>query len=138
MWGVLKKFYDYIFTFPERLYPFNEKTKEGKVLSGERAYAYLKEQNIKEFDDAYSLKAPKLLLWRAVFHLGGSVVLVFIADQLFKHMSFFNGFAFLTFVVFCLALQEFYFQPNYYNQKREKGIIDFVTWMLPILLYIIF
>ncbi len=137
MWSVAKKFYDYLITFPERLYPFSEKTKEGKVISGERAYAYLKEENIKNFDDAYSLKAPKLLLWRQVFHLGPSLVIIFIADQMFRHMSFFNGFAFLVLVSLCIAIQEFYFHPHYYNQKIEKGIIDFTTWMLPIILYIV-
>ncbi|MEZ4103352.1 MAG: hypothetical protein R3B55_02220 [Candidatus Paceibacterota bacterium] len=138
MWNTAKKFYDYLITFPERLYPFNEKTKEGKVLSGERAYAYLKEKNIKEFDDAYSLKAPKLLLWRALFHFSGSVLIVFIADQMIKHMSFFNGFSLLVLTIICITAQEFYLHPHYYDQKPQKGIIDFITWMLPIFLYIVF
>jgi hypothetical protein len=138
MWSASKKFYDYLITFPERLYPFTEKTKAGEKLTGERAYKLVAKKNIEIHEDAYSLKSPKLLLWRAVFHLGGSIALVFIADQMIKNMSFFNGFALLVFVVFCIALQEFYFQPQYYNQKLQKGIIDFATWMLPILLYIVF
>ena len=137
MWSALKKFYDYLITLPERLYPFSEVTEMGQKVSGERAYKFLAKKNIKLYDDAYSLKAPKLLLWRAVFHLGGSVFLVFIADIMFKSMSFFNGFAFLVLVVVAVTVQEFYLHPHYYNQKPQKGIINFVTWMLPILLYIL-
>lgn len=137
MWSVAKKFYDYLITFPERLYPFTERTKIGEKVTGERAYRLVAKKNVELYEDAYSLKSPKLLLWRAVFHLGGSVFLVFIADQLFKHMSFFNGFAFLVLASVCIAIQEFYLHPHYYNQKPQKGIIDFATWMLPILLYIL-
>lgn len=137
MWVILKKFYDYLITFPERLYPFTEVTAGGKKLTGEKAYEYLALKNKEKFDDAYSLQSPKLLIWREFFHLSGSIFCVLIAHLMFRHMSFFNGFAFLGFVIFCIALQEFYLHPHYYGQKFQKGIIDFTVWMVPIFLYII-
>lgn len=137
MWSALKKFYDYLITFPERLYPFNEKTQDGKILTGEKAYKYLADINKNKFSDAYSLQSPKLLFWRQVFHLLGSVLLVLVAHLMFIHLSFFNGLAFLILVVLSLAVQEFYFHPHYYDQKPHKTLIDFTTWMLPILIYII-
>lgn len=137
MWGTLKKISDYIVTVPDRLYPFTEVTESGKKLSGEKAYEYLALKNKEKFDDVYSLQSPKLLLWREAFHFGASIFVVFIADQMFRNMSFFNGFAFLGFVVFCVALQEFYLHPHYYGQKAQKGMIDFAVWMVPIVLYIL-
>ena len=136
MWANLKKFYEYLITFPERLYPFSEEV-EGKKITGERAYKLVASRNEKLYNDVYSLQSPKLLLWREVFHFGASVFVVFIADQMFRHMSFFNGFSFLIFVIVCVAVQDFYLHPHYYNQKAQKGIIDFAVWMLPIMLYIL-
>ncbi|MEZ4211067.1 MAG: hypothetical protein R3B39_02140 [Candidatus Paceibacterota bacterium] len=137
MWSALKKFYDYLITFPERLYPFNEKTQDGKILTGEKAYKYL--ADITKINlVTYSLQSPKLLFWQQVFHFLGSVLLVLVAHLMFIHLSFFNGLAFLILVVLSLAVQEFYFHPHYYNQKPHKTLIDFfTTWMLPILIYII-
>lgn len=137
MWSNLKKFYDYLITFPERLYPFTVTTAGGKKLTGELAYAHVAAENKKKFDDAYSLQAPKLLLWRQLFHVLSSIFVVFIAHLMIKHMSFFNGFALLVLFIILVAVQEFYLQPHYYDQKRQKGVIDFTVWMLPILLYII-
>ncbi len=137
MWTKLKKFYDYLITVPERLYPFTETTESGKVLTGEQAYQYVAEKNKNKFDDAYSLQSPKLLLWRQVFHFVPSVVLVLIAHGMFRTMSFFNGFSFLVFVVVLLYIQEFYLHPHYYGQKFQKGMIDFAVWMLPIVVYIL-
>jgi len=135
MWGTLKKFYEYLLTFPERLYPFTEEV-EGKKVTGERAYKIVYSRNERLYGDAYSLQSPKLLLWREAFNFGGSIFLVIIAHLMFIHLSFLNGFVFLVLVVLCVAVQEFYLQPNYYKQKTQKGIIDFVVWMFPIFLYI--
>lgn len=137
MWALLKKFYTYLLTIPERLYPFSEKTGAGTVISGERAYHYLYEKNKELYGDAFSTQAPKLLAWRTLFHVGGSIVLLFVADSMFQHLSFFNGFAFLVLVVGCIAVQEFYIHPHYYGQKPLKGVIDFLAWTLPILIYIV-
>lgn len=137
MWKMLKKVYDYLLTIPDRLYPFSEKTSTGVVLSGEQAYRYLFQKNKELYDDPFSIKAPRLLLWRSVFHVGGSIILLLIADSMFDHLSFFNGFAFLVLVVGCIAVQEFYLHPRYYGQKPLKGLIDFTAWVLPIVLYIL-
>jgi hypothetical protein len=138
MWAKLKKFHDYLITFPERLYPFSEVTSEGKLVSGEAAYLALAEKNKALFGDAYDWRSPKLLLWRQLFHFLASVFLVMVAHLMFVHLSFFNGFAFLVLVTIAVAVQEFYLHPHYYGQKMQKGIIDFTAWMLPILLYILF
>ncbi|MDQ5883378.1 MAG: hypothetical protein QG654_291 [Patescibacteria group bacterium] len=124
-------------TFPERLYPFTETTAGGKKLTGELAYAYVAEENKIKFGDVYSLQSPKLLIWREVFHFSASVFFVFIADQMFRHMSFFNGLFLLVFVVVMVAVQEFYLHPHYYDQKPLKGMIDFMVWMFPIVIYIL-
>ncbi len=137
MWSNLKKFYDYLITFPERLYPFTVTTAGGKKLTGELAYAHVVAENKKKFDDAYSLQSPKLLLWRELFHFCASLFFVFIAHLMFRYVSFFNGFALFVLVIVLVAVQEFYLHPHYYGQKPQKGIIDFTVWMLPILLYIL-
>lgn len=136
MWRALKKFYDYLVSFPERLYPFTE-TIEGKKITGERAYKLVASRNKNTYGDVYTLQAPKLLLWRQVFHVLGSVFFVFLAHQMFLYVSFFNGLLFLLFWVFCIALQEFYVHPHYYDQKLLKGVIDFAFWMLPVVIYVL-
>jgi len=137
MWSAAKKFYDYLITFPERLYPFSEIGNNKEKITGDKAYKFLAEKNKRLYNDAYSLQSPKLLLWRQVFHIVGSTIFVLIADQMFRHLSFFNGFAFLVLVSVSLAVQEFYLQSKYYDQNLQKSVIDFTTWMLPILLYIV-
>jgi hypothetical protein len=134
MWGNLKKFYDYLITFPERLYPFTEKV-DNKKITGERAYKLVASRNKNLYGDVYSLQAPKLLLWRQVFHFLPSLFFVYGAHLLFVYFSFFNGFLFLGFYVFCIAAQEFYLHPHYYDQKPLKGVIDFVFWMIPVVIY---
>lgn len=137
MWNISKKFYDYLITFPERLYPFTERNLQGEKLTGERAYKFIAEKNKLLYMDAYSLQAPKLILWRTLFHVLGSILCILVADSLIDNVSFFNGFAFLVLVVVCVVIQEFYLQPHYYKQKTTKGMIDFAAWLLPIVIYIL-
>lgn len=136
MWEVLKKIHDYLITFPERLYPFSEEL-EGQKITGEKAYKILALKNKNKYGDAYSLSSPKLLLWREVFHVAGSIVLILISDYLFRNVSFFNGLLFLGFFIFVIFIQEFYLHPHYYEQKMTKSVIDFLAWILPIIIYIL-
>jgi hypothetical protein len=136
MWEVLKKIHDYLITFPERLYPFSEEL-EGQKITGEKAYKLLALKNKNKYGDAYSLSSPKLLLWRQVFHVAGSIVLILISDYLFRNVSFFNGLLFLGFFIFVIFIQEFYLHPYYYEQKMKKSVIDFLAWILPIIIYIL-
>ncbi|MDQ5901700.1 MAG: hypothetical protein QG580_415 [Patescibacteria group bacterium] len=136
MWEALKKIYDYLLTFPERLYPFSEEL-DGQKVTGEKAYKLLAVKNKNKYGDAYALSSPKLLLWRQVFHVFGSVVIILIADFLFRKVSFFNGFIFLGLFVFLMFIQEFYLHPHHYEQKFTKGLVDFISWILPIIIYIL-
>ena len=40
--------------------------------------------------------------------------------------------------IVALFIQEFISHPNRFQQSRKKGIADWLTWVIPMVLYVIF
>lgn len=74
------------------------------------------------------------LIWREICHMVGSVVLI-ILSYLIKPSIVVIVFILL---MFWMTYQEFYFHPKKYNQPLWKGVIDWLSWILPFLAYFIF
>lgn len=130
----LKNAYFYVVTLPERLYPFKANI-GGEWVRGRRAYekalrAALRRHGIGKI-------GYKLLLYREVFHFVGSIVFIIsatlISNELFgsdKALYVLMGAA-----VLALGFQEFYVHPRTYGQRPQKGVLDWLSWVIPMVVY---
>lgn len=133
----LKNLYVYCETIPDRLYPFTVEI-EGQLVRGQRAY-------IKTLADAWEKYGPnnmgyKLTMYRSAFHFVGSIWFIVFATVL-SH-RFFNSdmalYVLMGAAIGALFFQEFYIHPRQYNQKSRKGISDWLTWVIPMMVYLTF
>ena len=132
----MKKIYEYFTTLPERLYPFTEVDEDKEILTGQNAYAFVVRTTRRLYHEAYTTQAPKILIYRELFNLLGSLIAISITNFLITRFSILNGVIFLAFVVYFISLQEFHIHPKYYKEIMLKSIIDWAVWMVPILIYI--
>jgi len=135
MRSTLKNTYAYFITLPDRLYPFACEV-EGQWVRGRRSY----EQALNRAIDTYGLGrlGYKLSLYRGVFHFIGSILFIFLATLISK--TFFGSETAL-YVLFCAAIaaltyQEFYLHPKRYGQHLKKGVADWLTWVIPVVIYL--
>lgn len=134
---MFKKIYNYLLTIPDRLYPFRVINDEGVILFGQSAYDYEMKRNRRLFGYEFTMRSPKVFVYREVFHLLASIFLVYVAHILGKNFGTLNGIAFIILIVTSISFQEFYIHPKYYHQRTVKTITDWVVWMVPVLVYIL-
>jgi hypothetical protein len=135
MRNALKNLYLYIHTIPDRLYPFSCDI-EGKFVRGRESYK-------RALEDSFAKYGPnhfgfKLTCYRGTFHLLGSIVFIvlstFISQRLFgSEMALY---ILMSMMIFGIFIQEFYWQPKQLGQLRYKGIVDWLTWATPVLIYL--
>jgi uncharacterized membrane protein len=81
-----------------------------------------------------------LMFYRETFHFIGAVLFVvfstLISTRLFN--SELMPIYLLGSAMVALAFQEFYFHPKKYNQVIKKGFIDWVVWVVPMAIYLIY
>lgn len=135
MRNALKNLYVFIQTVPDRLYPFACEM-EGKFVRGRESYKRALEESFAKYGPNHF--GFKLTFYRGTFHFLGSVVFIllstFISQQLFGSET---ALYILMFVMISgIFIQEFYWQPRQLGQLRYKGIIDWLTWVTPMLLYL--
>lgn len=133
----IRKSYTFIVTLPDRLYPFKNEI-EGKWVRGQRSY----EQAVNRALEQYGLGrlGYKLMLYRETFHFLGSILFIvsatFISKQLFG--SDIALYVLLAAAVIALAFQEFYVHPKNYGQHTRKGVADWLVWVAPMVVYLVF
>lgn len=137
MLAFLKRAHSYIETIPDRLYPIATKI-EGRRVRGLESYR-------QALAEAYAKYGPnqfsyRLIAYRAFFHLIGSILFL-LGSAAIAHNLFGSETALYIIVavaVGLLTLQEFYLHPRRYGQIRSKGIADWLTWVVPIMIYFTF
>lgn len=127
--------YDFLVTFPERLYPFANEV-EGQWVRGIRSYDRALARAFRK--NGHGHYGVKLELYRSVFHVLGSVAVIVLAAFLSQDVF---GTKIALYTVLCLtavfiAFQEFYLQPRTFRQLWRKGIIDWLGWVAPIVVYL--
>jgi hypothetical protein len=126
--------YHSLVMIPDRLYPFKTQV-EGQWVRGIRSYnATLARYERKHGVGHYG---AKLITYRQVFHLVGSVLFLIIAA--YASQAFFGNAgalpAFLIVAVFLISFQEFYVHRRMYQQLWRKGVIDWLAWCVPLGIY---
>lgn len=133
--SAIKKTYFYFITLPDRLYPFRNDI-GGHWVRGRRSYEQAVNRALKRY--GIGRLSYQLLLYRGLFHFVGSILFILFATFLSQRLL---GSETALYVLFCAAIaalsfQEFYMHPRQYGQRIQKGITDWLTWVLPMLAYI--
>ncbi len=76
-------------------------------------------------------------LWREVCHVFGSLIFVFLAYVISHGTQYDFSLIIFCGVLFWITYQEFYLHPKKYNQKLFKGIIDWLAWIAPFIIYFV-
>ena len=126
--------YHSLVILPDRLYPFKTNV-EGQWVRGIRSYnATLARYQKKHGAGRYGFK---LDTYRQVFHFAGSILFLVVAA--FLSQTFFGGaeaiYVFLIAAVLLISFQEFYVHRRLYQQLWRKGIVDWLTWVVPMGVY---
>lgn len=131
----LKNLYLFIHTVPDRMYPFASEM-EGRFVRGRESYKRALEESFQKYGPNHF--GFKLTFYRGTFHLLGSIVFIvlstFISQKLFG--SEIALYVLMSVMIAGIFFQEFYWQPRQLGQLRYKGIIDSLTWVMPILIYL--
>ena len=131
------KMYLFFMTLPERLYPFASEV-GGQLVRGKRSY----ERAVARALEAHGFDrlGYKLVLYRGTFHFFGSVVFIVLATLVSKELfgSERALYVLLIAAVAALSFQEFYLHPKWYAQPVGKGVLDWLTWVVPIAAYFFF
>lgn len=129
------KLYLFIKTTPDRLYPFRCEI-EGKFVRGRDSYTYALNQAFEKYGPNHL--GYKLMVYRSLFHMLGAVIFIVLAAVISER--FFGSdqalYILLGVAVAALFVQEFYYHPKLYGQLRYKGVTDWLTWVIPMMIYI--
>lgn len=135
MRNLLKKIYEFTETIPDRLYPFACEI-EGRWVRGRRSYLHA-------LNHAFETYGPhrlgyKLTVYRAGFHFLGAILFIIFSALISKELlgSEIALYVLLGAAIIALYFQEFHSHPKRYGQSRQKGIVDWLTWVIPMLVYI--
>jgi hypothetical protein len=127
--------YQFVKTFPDRMYPFKREI-EGKFVRGRAAY----EQAVAEAWEQYGLHhlGFKLTVYRETFHFIGAIMFIVLTTLISQYFldSERALYVLMGGAIVALFAQEFYYHPKYYGQPTVKGVSDWLTWVIPMIVYL--
>lgn len=137
MKALFKKLYLYCESIPDRLYPFTSEI-EGRFVRGRESYMQAVENAIEKYGP--NRLGYKLQFYRGACHFIGSVLFIvfstLISQKLFG--SEIALYILLGTAIVALFIQEFFSHPSRFGQRRLKNFTDWLTWVVPMVLYVIF
>jgi hypothetical protein len=132
---ILASFYRFFIVLPDRLYPFKNEI-QGDFVRGRRSYEAALKRAIRRY--GAGRMGYKLAMYREFFHFLGSII--FIAGATLLSDRFFGNevalYALFVAAVAALSYQEFYLHPRRFNQHIGKGIVDWLAWVIPMVVYL--
>ena len=126
--------YHALVILPDRLFPFKTEI-DGQWVRGIRSY----NERLAAYQRAYGpgRYGFKLNAYRQFFHFLGSVAFLVIAA--FLSSRYLGGtdamYAFLIAAIALISFQEFYLHRRMYEQLWRKGIVDWLSWVVPMGVY---
>ncbi len=136
MRALFKNTYGYFVTLPDRWYPFASKV-GGRWVRGRRSYELVAARALKK--RGLGRLGYKLILYRELFHFIGSVFVIVLATLLSKKIfgSDVTIYLLLYGAIVALTFQEFYVHPRHYGQRAGKGVLDWLVWVVPMVIYLL-
>jgi hypothetical protein len=127
--------YSFVVTIPDRIFPFSSLV-NGKKVRWRRSYEYRLANIQKQF--GVGRYGMKLGLYREFCHITGAALFIltalFISNLLFGNKAALP--ALFIFAMVVITWQEFVLQPRTNNQHLGKGIADWMSWIIPMGVYI--
>jgi hypothetical protein len=137
MKALFARWYSFVKTFPDRMYPFKVEI-EGQFVRGRASYELAVSQAWEKFGPHHI--GFKLTFYREVFHFVGAIVFIVLMTVL-SH-QFLNSetalYVLMGSAIAALFAQEFYYHPKYYSQPTIKGVSDWLSWVVPMIAYLFF
>ena len=129
--------YQFFITLPDRFYPFRQDV-EGQWVRGMRAYEKAAARYERKYGHGHI--GYGLNCYRSCFHVLGSIILIILATLIARDYYGSDAalYTLLALVVIGMAFQEFYLHPKRFRQLRQKGILDWLSWSVPIGIYLYF
>ena len=123
-------------TLPDRLYPFRTQVR-GEWVRGIRSYNAAVERRMRHYGSGHYGFA--LSAYRQVFHFAGSILFLVVAAYVSQSVlgSARALYGFLAVAILFISFQEFYLHRRMYQQLWRKGIVDWLTWCVPMGVYIV-
>ena len=128
-------FRDFMRTIPERTYPFVERDAQGKKVYLDRAFKRRNEMCLQELGSMPNIHCHRIFFWREFLHLFGGVMFWFIALVIHYYFGTPTSYILPAILIIFLAFQEFFIDRIRYNQKWIRGVIDWVVWIIPLVLF---
>ncbi len=134
--GRIGDLYHAFVVFPDTVYPFKTNI-AGEWVRGIRSY----NAAVRRYQRKYGIGryGYKLAAYRQVFHLAGSLLLIYVAT-LFA-LDFLGSRAALVIVLLLatvsISYQEFFFQRRRYRQHWAKAVTDWFVWCAPMGAYLL-
>lgn len=117
------------------MYPFASEI-EGRFVRGQRSYTEAVDYALKKYGPGRI--GFKLVCYRGTFHFVGSILFIILATFITK--TLFDSdtalYVLLFTAIISFSYQEFYLHPKRYGQHANKGITDWLTWVVPMLMYV--
>jgi hypothetical protein len=133
----LHKIHLFLESIPDRLYPFTSEI-EGTFVRGRASYQRSMQRAFVQYGP--NRLGYRLIFYRSIFHIIGSIIFILVATA-FSEYWFGNEVAVVTFLVtamVALFVQEFFVHPKRYGQSLKKSFADWLTWAVPMMLYLSF
>lgn len=129
--------YQILVTLPDRLYPFKNQL-HGRWVRGMRSYDVAVARAYRRYGHGHY--GYKLEAYRQLFHLAGSIGFLIFAAHLSRTLfvSTTALYALLGAAVALVSFQEFYIHRKFYKQLWNKGVMDWLSWVVPMGLYSFF
>jgi hypothetical protein len=137
MRDLFHRFHLYLESIPDRLYPFTSEI-EGTLVRGRASYQRTMQKAFLQYGQ--NQLGFRLIFYRSIFHIIGSIIFIFVATA-FSQYWFGSEAAVVTFLVaamIALFIQEFFVHPKRYGQPLYKSFADWLTWAVPMMLYLSF
>jgi len=126
--------YHALVCLPDHCYPFRTEV-QGQWVRGVRSYDATLARYQKKYGNGHY--GFKLDAYRQIFHLTGSIL--FLISAAYLSQTLFESatalYVFLIAAILLISFQEFYLQRRTYQQLWRKGILDWLTWCVPMGVY---
>lgn len=129
--------YPFLVSLPDRFYPFTTKV-GGEMVRGKRSYDAALARARRKFGPGHF--GYKVLAYRQACHLAGAVTLIIVTTLIAQDLfgSQIALYLLLALAVAGVSFQEFYLHPKYYGQLWRKSIADWMVWVTPIAIFLLF
>ncbi len=129
------RFYQFIVTIPDRIYPFAEEI-EGQKVRFRRAY----DQALARIqaERGYGSYGAWLITYRGVCHVVGAILFIGVSTFVSKQLFGTDVALYVLLILASLALvaQEFILQPQTHGQMKIHSVVDLMSWVVPFGVYV--